>query len=289
MEKKKVEISVIIPTFRDWARLKTCLEAIEKQDASTPSYEVIVVNNDPLDTPPEDFFLPKGFLMIDESNPGSYAARNAALKVAQGTILAFTDSDCIPGSDWLLNGTNHLKRGVDRVAGRVELFFKGDRLSWAEVYEKAFAFRQKKNAAKGVSVTANLFTWRVVMDEVGHFDDHLMSGGDIEWNRRATAMGKTIAFGEDCAVYHPARCTVDELVGKKKRVTGGMHSINGFDKSRLWRGLFPPVKTLPELMENKSLNAREIAVAFLVYYYLKVYAIYLFSKLELRIEKPSRV
>lgn len=190
MKSSSPTISVIIPTYHDWDRLKLCVEAISKQDLSHRDYEVIIVNNDPQDNPPEDLDLPSNAVLIEEGRPGSYAARNAALKVARGEAVAFTDADCIPCPDWLSNGLGYLQEGTDRVAGRIELFFQSDRLTWADIYEKAFSFRQQECVADGICVTANLFTWRAVLDEVGYFDDSLMSNGDVEWNRRATAMHK---------------------------------------------------------------------------------------------------
>lgn len=281
-------VSVIIPVYHDWEKLERCLDALAKQDCPSISREIIVVNNDPRDCSGENLCLPDHAILINEEKPGSYAARNAALQVAQGDVIAFTDSDCIPWPDWLKNGVHYLNGGADRVAGRIDLLFSSSDLSWAEMYEKAFAFRQKKNAEKGVSVTANMFVWKSVIDEVGYFEEGLMSGGDIEWNRRACEKGKTIVFGEQCVVYHPARRTVNELIGKRKRVTGGVHGIDGFDARSLMRALLPPVNVIPELLDNKALQAGEKVVAFLVRYFLKVVKYYYFIRLELKMDRPGR-
>lgn len=288
MKNQSPAISVIIPAYHDWGRLKLCVEAISKQDLSSDDYEVIIVNNDPQDKPPEDFEMPINVVLIEEGRPGSYAARNAALKIARGEAIAFTDSDCIPRPEWLSSGLGYLQEGVDRVAGRVELFFQNDRLTWAEIYEKAFSFRQHKSVADGLCVTANLFTWRAVLDEVGHFDDRLMSGGDGEWNRRATAMHKSIVFGYKATVLHPSRAKVAELIGKRKRVAGGAHSTHGLRLADLVKGLIPPVKTIPGLVRDRQLTVHERIVAFIIYYYLKVYRLYLLVRLQVGLEKPSR-
>lgn len=289
MISKKPEITVIIPTYHDWGRLRLCVEAVKNQNIEADSYEVIIVNNDPEDRLPANFNLPNNFQLISESGPGSYAARNAALRIAQGKVIAFTDSDCRPAPDWLSNGMKYLIGGADRVAGRVELSFKDNNLSWAEIYEKAFSFQQHKNAAHGVSVTANLIAWRRVLDEVGPFNDKLMSGGDIEWNARATAMGKSIVFGDGCTVFHPARASFPELIAKRKRIAGGTYSIHGLRTADVLKGLMPPVNTLPNLVRDKKLAVRERAIAFLVCYYLKVYRLYLLLRFQAGLERPSRV
>src|SRR5690606_33493940 len=97
------KISVIIPTYHDWARLILCVEALKNQSFPQEDFEVLIVNNDPLDKVPAGFPIFPNFSIINEEKPGSYAARNSAIKIAKGEILAFTDSDCIPDKDWLQN------------------------------------------------------------------------------------------------------------------------------------------------------------------------------------------
>src|SRR5690554_2984846 len=98
-----IEISVIIPTYKDWERLALCLQALENQSFKPSNFEIIVINNLPGDLPPAAFKLPKNAVLVDEGKPGSYAARNTGIGMAKGEILAFTDSDCIPHKDWLIN------------------------------------------------------------------------------------------------------------------------------------------------------------------------------------------
>lgn len=289
MLSKIPEISVIIPTYHDWNRLKLCVGALKNQNIEDSIYEVIIVNNDPDDKPPLGFKLPVNFKLLQESKPGSYAARNAALRVARGKVIAFTDSDCIPEPDWLSNGLKYLIDGAERVAGRVDLFFKSDFLSWAEIYEKAFSFKQNKYAAKGVSVTANLITWREVLDEVGHFNESLMSGGDFEWNRRATTMGKSIVFGNNCVVLHPARSTFFELKIKCRRIAGGGCRNNKVRLVDIFKGPMPPVRTLLHLVCDNNLVVREKFIAFIVCYNLKIYRLYLLLKFCFGLERPSRI
>ncbi len=268
-------VSVIIPTYHDWERLKLCLAALQEQTYPQGRFEVLVVNNDPQDPVPE-MGLPNNFQILSESKPGSYAARNKGISLAKGEILAFTDSDAIPYEDWLEKAVEKLAAGAERIAGRVELLFKSDKLTFTEIFEKAYAFRQEKNANNGVSVTANMITWRHYFYSVGLFNESMLSGGDVEWGLRAMNSGISIIFSPDVVVKHPARSSFNELMKKRRRVVDGGIKISVSIKpnQRLWfvRGFLPPLRSLNYLFRRKDLSTKEKLVAFILEYFIKVYS-----------------
>lgn len=97
-------ISVVVPTFGRPRELRACLEAMAKLDYPRDRYEVVVVD-DGSDPPvePSAGAAASGLRMrwLRQENAGPAAARNAGARVATGEILAFTDDDCMPASDWL--------------------------------------------------------------------------------------------------------------------------------------------------------------------------------------------
>lgn len=277
------KVSVIVPTFRDWPRLQLCIAALAAQTLGSGRFEVLIVNNDPADSPPISWSLPAHFTLITEATPGSYAARNAALAMARGEIIAFTDADCIPAADWLAALVAHLESGAERVAGRIELFFElGGEHSWAAAYEKAFAFRQPLSVARGEAVTANFATWRRLFDQIGWFNAGLMSGGDVEWNRRATAMGKGIVYVDSAIVRHPARADLGALMAKCRRVSAGVvHLERANPLFELARGALPPLRELPYLWHHRQLSRLEKFKAFWLCYYLKLLRCWFTNRLRL--------
>jgi glycosyltransferase involved in cell wall biosynthesis len=88
--------SVVVPTYSDWEALQGCLDALAAQTAPASSFEVLVANNNRDPEPPPDLRLPANARLVHASDPGSYSARNAALREARGDVLFFTDSDCRP-------------------------------------------------------------------------------------------------------------------------------------------------------------------------------------------------
>ncbi len=216
-------ISIIIPTYKDWNRLSLCTEALSKQTFSKEMFEIIIVNNNSHDTVPSGFILPDNGKLILEKKPGSYAARNAALRIAKGDIIGFTDSDCIPDENWIKYAADYFTNNpkCSRIAGKVSIFCKSA-TSKIEIYDKLYAFHQKIFVINsGTSVTANLFTYKHVFDKVGYFDETLMSGGDFLWGMMANKQGYKVEYVEDVVVGHPARDTLKELLIKEKRVGEG--------------------------------------------------------------------
>jgi len=221
-----IKVSVIIPTFHDWERLKICIDALSKQTYPQDKFEVIIVNNDPQDSPPE-LSLPNNFRIISEGKPGSYAARNAGIKEAEGEILAFTDSDCIPESDWLKEASMILEgNSVMIVSGKTELFYKDEyNLSFAEAYEKYFSFSYQNNLKDVGMITANCFIHRNVFDQIGLFKEVLFSGGDTEFANRIKNNNYRIVYSSNAIIWHPARYYFEDISKKRKRVFGGKVKI----------------------------------------------------------------
>jgi GT2 family glycosyltransferase len=199
------------------------MEALFKQTYPKNLFEVIIVNNAPGDIVPPDLVIKENFKIINENQPGSYAARNTALNIAKGEIIGFTDSDCIPDQNWIQNAVNCFRNNssVYRVAGPVKIFTRGEKPRNVELYDLIYAFPQKSYVKQGIAVTANLFSYRKNFEVVGLFNQNTMSGGDIEWGKRAQKLGLTIMYSDDVIVHHPARDSYNLLFQKAKRVGKG--------------------------------------------------------------------
>jgi glycosyltransferase involved in cell wall biosynthesis len=224
-----MEITVIIPTFKDTSRLELCLDALLSQKFDSSKFEVIVVNNDPIEKLiiHETYFKNLNLRIENEIIPGSYAARNKGLKLAKSDIIAFTDSDCIPDSDWLRNGLKYFEQDsyneIGILAGNVSLFFRNpDNLNFAEIYEKHAGFSIKNYVKTGHTITANWFSYKAVLEEFGGFNSQLKSNGDTELSGIISKKYK-LKFASDVVVKHPARHRVKEIVHKYRRLLGGTY------------------------------------------------------------------
>ncbi len=221
-----MKLSIIIPTYRDNDRLETCLAAIEGQIQGR-QVEVLVVDNFG-DASVADIVsrYPHAKYLV-ETAPGSYAARNAALKLATGGAVAFTDSDCIPAGGWVPRIIHALERSTaDIIAGRVDVFPTDPKSpnGW-EISDMIFGFPIKQRIyGGGGGVTANLVVRSNAFVRVGLFKAEMLSGGDGEWCARARVCGLVIAYDHNLVVMHPARGTARSQLGKAKRIVGGLAS-----------------------------------------------------------------
>jgi glycosyltransferase involved in cell wall biosynthesis len=222
-------VSVILPVYNDLESLVLCLEALENQTYPNDRYEVLVVDNGSKDSIEPVVSRFACATAAREDRPGSYSARNKGLSLARGQVVAFTDSDCIPTPQWLEKGVEKLLVVPDcgLVAGRVEVYPRNPSHPTAvELYECACAFPQQRSLEVGkFGVTANLFTFRSVFEDVGFFDDGLLSGGDYEWCRRVYWHGYKQAYAQDACVYHRARYNLGQLHRRIIRLAGGVHDL----------------------------------------------------------------
>lgn len=220
-------VSVIIPVFNDAERLKACLKALENQTYPKTLYEVIVVDNGS-DEGIEGVVSQFGqAVATHESRPGSYVARNKGISLAKGDIIAFTDADCIPALDWIEKGVANLLRvpNCGLVAGKIEIFAKDPAHPTAvELFETLTALAQEDFLEEGrFGATANLFTFKSVIEDVGSFDSTLKSAGDNEWGKRVFSAGYKQIYADDTCVNHPARYSLAELYKSHVRMVGGLH------------------------------------------------------------------
>lgn len=270
-------VSVIIPTYKDWDRLNICLDSLVTQTLAIDRFEVIVVNNDPNDSYKLEN-RPINFHLIVEATPGSYAARNAGLRIAKGNFIAFTDSDCIPQQDWLSSAIRYLEQypEIDRVSGAVLISPVTENSEYINTFEKLFAFPQKAYAKEGLAVTANLISRSAVFDAVGPFDDNFLSGGDHEWCHRAEMAGFKLSYHNACIVYHPAR-TKSQIMKKTRRLYPNYLKRKVGDKSFIYALAFGPFLLRPSMKMVKLLfkefQAKKVTILQCIRIYSLMYEI----------------
>ena len=229
-------VSVVVPHYSDFERLDLCLAALERQAFPRQQFEIVVADNDsPQGRDAVAKVVAGRARLTFVTTKGAGPARNGGVAAARGEVIAFTDSDCVPEPGWLAAGVQALARS-DLVGGAMRVLVNDPaRITPEEAFEVLFAFDNRGYVEKkGFSVSANLFCFRSTFERVGGFSTSKVSE-DLEWCRRATAMGYALAYTPDAVVGHPARATWEELVHKWRRVnleSFGLAALEPFGRTR---------------------------------------------------------
>lgn len=212
-------ISVIIPVRDDEAGLRTTLASLQACLEGQEDAEVIVCNDgggEAISAIARQYGCREAKL---SHRAGSYAARNAGVRISRGDLLAFLDADQRVSPRWLKAGLAGLTES-DYVGGHVSVETPDDSGSWHR-YEKANAFPVLEYLkTMSFAPTANLFVRREVFDAVGPFCDRLQSGGDWEFGTRVAAAGFRQAYCSDAVSYHASRGFGSQLTKIRRVATG---------------------------------------------------------------------
>lgn len=96
-------VSVVIPHRGEDKPLEKCLTALRSQTYPRQDTEILIVLNEESKRS-VSFPLEPGEKLLWEPQSFSYAARNQGILHARGHIIALTDSDTVPSTEWLSEG-----------------------------------------------------------------------------------------------------------------------------------------------------------------------------------------
>lgn len=120
MNAKKLNFSIIIPTYNRPEMLSSCLESLAILEYPRDLFEVIVVDDGSSISPEsiiERFSERIRILLLSKTNGGPAAARNFGIAAAKGKYFAFTDDDCMPDRFWLKELEATLEQDSSVMAG----------------------------------------------------------------------------------------------------------------------------------------------------------------------------
>lgn len=96
------EISVVVCTYttRRWDALRECISALRAQTLA-PHQVIVVVDHEPALLQRIDTELPDVTAIPSAGPPGEAGSRNAGVRAATGSVVAFIDDDAVAEPDWL--------------------------------------------------------------------------------------------------------------------------------------------------------------------------------------------
>lgn len=197
----KYLISIIIPVRND-RRIAKTLECLRVQ-TRIDSYEILVIDsssNHELEDIKNKFRKDVKWVKYvseDKRKRTTVSQINYGVSLAQGDIIAFIDSDCIPAKDWLHNLTLPMLSGEEEYcAGYVKSL---NDTSYMDV------FWEKNSVNTYVSYCPNMNSAvnKKLFASIGLYDEKNFNyGWDVDFSWRAIENGYKIRFVRDAIIFH---------------------------------------------------------------------------------------
>jgi len=272
-------LSVVVPVYNDPAGVRETLRSLTEQRCSADRYEVLVVDNDSTDwtTDVIDEFAeryPNLVVGLSETDvQSSYAARNTGIEHARANVIAFVDADMTVEPTWVDAVCDVFERSsVDYLGYEVELYVPdGESTFWAQ-YDLTTGLPVRHYLrTKRFAPTCALAVRATVFDEVGRFDESLVSGGDKEFGRRVDDAGFAMGFEASITVRHPARTTFRAHVKKARRIGRGQAQL--WERHGLATHPLSPTRILPPSpwrIRSRTRGLDSFLTVYLAAYVLKL-------------------
>jgi glycosyltransferase involved in cell wall biosynthesis len=197
-------VSVVIPAYNAESTLRPCLRALHDQSLPRGNYEIIVVDDGSTDRTSE---IAQEFNVtyIFQTNQGPATARNKGVKKAQGSIVLFTDSDCVPDHNWIREMVNPFHDpdvvGVKGAYKTMQTEFAA-RFAQAE-FEDRYDLLRKYPLIDMIDTYSAAFRKDVFL-RMGGFDEAfpVANNEDTDLSYRLAAEGYKLVFNPKAFVHH---------------------------------------------------------------------------------------
>ncbi len=184
-------ISIVVPIYNEEKELKNLLDSLIALNWPSEHLEILCVDNNSTD---QSLSILRTYpiTVLQEPTPGAYAARNTAIRQAQGEFIAFTDADCIVTPNWLLELWQAFDTPqIGAVGGSL---IPRTVTNYVDYFEGCVF--KSPNHSRGTArtqpyvVTANAMYRKAVFDELELFDQENFSGPDVEMSWRVVQSGR---------------------------------------------------------------------------------------------------
>lgn len=169
-----MDFSIVVPFYNEEKHIEQCIQALLALDYPRDRYEILMVNNNSTDRSVAIVERYPEVTLLHESRAGDFAARNLGVRSAKGDLIAFTDSDTAPQSDWLTRAKAVMQDGnIMLVVGHLQFSSEslGMRLLRDYEAEKNCYIFTGDNPLIYYGYTCNMIVRRSVLEKLGPFPE----------------------------------------------------------------------------------------------------------------------
>jgi glycosyltransferase involved in cell wall biosynthesis len=209
--------SIIIPTFNGANRIGGCLDALMPQ-VTGQNVEILVVDDGSTDHLAEVVGRYPGVRLISQANAGPAAARNRGASEARGTILLFTDDDCVPMLNWLDAMLAPFQDpNVVGAKGIYRTRQKSLAARFVQIeYEDKYCLMAGLDSIDFIDTYSAAFLRERFLEMTGYDTSFPVAcAEDIELSYRMSARGWLMKFAPAAIVYHTHPATFSSYLKKK--------------------------------------------------------------------------
>ncbi len=174
--------------------INRCIDSIKKQSLDKTLYEILIISGYK-----KDAVLDNSVHIFENAPKSISQKRNIAIKLAQGSIIAYTDDDCIAHKDWLKYGLEYLNSHPTDIGVQGKIIIP-------DTDKDTPNYNQTKRLGKPLYQTSNIFYRIDAIKNVGGFDKRFMfqrEDADLGFTLEERKMN--IGYEEKAIVYHPVR------------------------------------------------------------------------------------
>lgn len=236
----------MVPTFRRPQALAALLKGIAATRFPRNRIEVIIVDDsgyDELEPVLAPFRGCYHLIAIRTPHLGPGPARQAGIDLAQGKYLAFTDDDCVPDPDWLVELQAALGANPGCAVGGEVINGLRDN-SFSSASQMIFEYFSQQSAFNEVEYvgTGNVAYPGPAFREIGGLDRNwrVWGGEDRDLCRRWRASGRRFVFHSPARILHYHPLTLRKFLHQHFRYgrgAGQFHRASPLRRSGFYTGL----------------------------------------------------
>jgi GT2 family glycosyltransferase len=218
--------SIVVATWENLVFARLCLESV-LANTSSPTYELMVVDNGSADETPEYLRSlagahPQVRVITNDRNRGFPAAVNQGLAAARGQLMVILNDDTVVPPGWLQRLARHLDDAGLGLVGPMtnhspdEAQIEASYRTYGELLEFARAHGRASPSHLVEVETVLMFCAalrRDVYRRVGPLDEGFQLGlfEDDDYSTRVRAGGYRVAYARDVFVHHFGQTTLGRL------------------------------------------------------------------------------